>query len=143
MKRLRDLLIVIVLGGVVIWFVAQFVGDVHHASVQMSTVVSEAETACILDEVICHAGYDSFQSEEGARAYLNSPLHLAAVKARDEKKVQEEQDKKYYECLTVAKGRKQLLDCDRLKQGAKKKTGAEAPVKPTPEGVAATVKESR
>jgi hypothetical protein len=81
-KNLRDFLIVVVLGSVVIGAVVTFVWNVHSASVAQSVIVQEAEVACILDGVICHAGYEQFSSEEDARAYLKSPEHLAAEKAR-------------------------------------------------------------
>jgi hypothetical protein len=86
MKRLRDILIIVVLAGVVIWFVARFIHSVHEASVNMSAVVAQAEMECAVDGMLCHVGYDSFQSVEDAEAYLKSPEHLAAVKAREEEK---------------------------------------------------------
>jgi hypothetical protein len=90
-KRLRDILIVVVLGGIVVWAAATFIGNVHTASVSMSPVVGQAETACIEDGVICHAGYDAFSSEADAQAYLDGPEHIAAVKKRQ---AQADQDKK-------------------------------------------------
>ena len=47
MKRLRDVLIIVVLGGIVIWFVAGFVQSTHQAYVNMSGVVGQAEGACL------------------------------------------------------------------------------------------------
>jgi hypothetical protein len=91
-KKLRDFLIVVVLGGVVIGAAVTFFDSLHSASVAQSPIVRDAEIACILDDVmICHAGYDSFASEKDANAYLESPAHLTAVKARQ---AQEDQAKK-------------------------------------------------
>jgi hypothetical protein len=107
-KRLRDILIVVVLGSVVIYFVVGFIDNMHKASINNSVVVAEAELACIEDGMICHVGYDSFSSEESAAAYLKSPEHLAKVKAREEQKA--EQDK-LTNCIVAAKGSKQLREC--------------------------------
>jgi hypothetical protein len=90
MKRLRDVLIIVVLGGVVIWFVAGFVHSTHKAYLDMVVGPREADLACMEDHVICHVGYDSFQSVEDAEAYMKSPEHLAAVKAREEQKQHDE-----------------------------------------------------
>jgi len=108
LKRLRDILIVVVLGSVVIYFVVGFIDKMHRASINNSVVVRDAELACLNDGMICHVGYDSFSSEESAAAYLKSPEHLAKVKAREEQKA--EQDK-LTNCVVAAKGSKQLRDC--------------------------------
>lgn len=79
------------LGGVVIWALTRFVGNVHNAQVSQSVIVRKAETACVLDNVLCHAGADHFSSEESAQAYLISPEHLAALKAQQ---AEEDQAKK-------------------------------------------------
>lgn len=94
MKKLRDVLIVVVLGGVVVFFVFRFIDWVHESSLSHSVVVGEAQIACLNDAMIC-----SFSSEESARAYLNSPEHLAKVKAREEKAAQDAEFKKRVDAL--------------------------------------------
>ena len=91
MKRLRDGLIIVVLSGVVIWFATGFIHRMHEASLDLVVGVREADLACIEDHMICHVGYNSFQSEADAEAYMKSPEHLAAVKAREEKSAQQKQ----------------------------------------------------
>lgn len=107
MKRVRDILIIIVLGAVVVWFIVGFIDKMREASLNNSTVVRQAESACIEDGMTC-----SFTSEASAETYLKSAAHLAKVKARQEKK---EKDDRYTDCAAKAKGRKHLQDCDQLK----------------------------
>jgi hypothetical protein len=85
-KQLRDILIIVVLGGVVIWALVTFIGNVHDSRISNSLIVGKAAQACEEDEHICN-----FTSEESAQAYLDSPEHLAAVKARQ---AQSDQTKK-------------------------------------------------
>lgn len=121
MKRIRDILIIVVLGGLVIWYVAGFITGVHQASVQQNITVRQAETACIVDGMICHAGYEFFSSVADAEAYLKSSEHLTKVKAREEEAVRQKKDSAaseiYANCASKAKDRKQMNACD--KQSAK------------------------
>ncbi len=82
MKTLRDALIIVVLGGVVIWFAAGFLEWLHQRSLDASLVVRDREIACLNDRVDCHVGSDSFSSIAAAQPYLDSPQHLAKVKER-------------------------------------------------------------
>lgn len=83
MKTLRDALIIIVLGGVVIFYAVRFFEWYHRRSLGLNPVVGEAEIACLNDHMDCHVGSDMFTSVEDAQAYLNSPEHLAKVKERE------------------------------------------------------------
>jgi hypothetical protein len=83
MKTLRDSLIMIVLGGVVIFYAVRFFEWYHRRSLGLNPVVGEAEIACLNDHMVCHVGSDMFSSVEDAQAYLNSPEHLAKVKERE------------------------------------------------------------
>jgi hypothetical protein len=85
-KQLRDILIIVVLGGVVIWALTTFIGNMNDSRVSHSLIVGQAQQACEEDERICN-----FTSEESAQAYLDSPEHLVAVKARQ---AQSDQTKK-------------------------------------------------
>lgn len=94
MKRIRDVLIVVVLGGIVIWFVVRFVSNIHDSFVALSPIVGRAEVACIEDGMLCHVGRSTFESEADAQAYLDSPEHQAkekerAVKAEEDRQGQE------------------------------------------------------
>lgn len=111
MKRLRDALIITVLGGVVVWFIVGLVQHLHRKSVATNPTVQEAEIACLNDHMICHVGYDSFPSVASAEAYLKSPEHLAAVKARQQKEAEQEQRDKLTNCIIAAKGPKQVEAC--------------------------------
>jgi hypothetical protein len=117
MKPLRDILIVVVLGSVVVWFVVGFIEKSHDASVSYSTVVQDATLACRNDGMDCH-----FSSIESAQQYLNSPEHQAKVKARAEeetrrKKAGEDFDV-YANCVSKVKNQKQMDACkkERAKQ---------------------------
>lgn len=104
MKRLRDILIIGVLGGVVIWLIAGFVQSTHKTYLGMVVGPREADLACMEDHAACHVGYDSFQSVEDAEAYLKSPVHLAALKAREEKKKRDDEKRRRVDEL-VRKGK--------------------------------------
>ncbi len=81
MKTLRDVLIVIVLGGVVIYFVKDWIEAVNRHTVALSTVVQKASLACTGDGMTpCE-----FSSETSAQAYLDSKQHLDAVKRREDR----------------------------------------------------------
>jgi hypothetical protein len=111
MKRLRDLLIIIVLGGVVIWFVVGFIDRVHDASVNNSIVVRDAEIACLNDRMDCH-----FTSIESAQKYLDSPEHLGKVKARAEEEANQKKRiaafEVYSTCVSKVKNQKQMNACN-------------------------------
>ena len=88
MKKLRDILIIVVMGGVVAYAVLNVVVYEHELSVQRNPIVIEAETQCVLDSAadippICHPGRAHFDSVAEAQAYLKDPMHLLAVKQRD------------------------------------------------------------
>jgi hypothetical protein len=111
-KRLRDVLIVVVLGSVVAWFVLGFIDKMHDASVNNSIVVRDAMLACLNDGMLCH-----FSSIESAQQYLDSPEHLAKVKARTEeevwrKKAGEDLDI-YANCVSKVKNQKQMDACNK------------------------------
>ena len=82
MTKLRDFLIVLVLGCVVLAVAIHFFSGVNDSYVSLSPVIGEAEMACQEDNMLCHVGRDSFPSVESAQAYLNSPEHLAHVRER-------------------------------------------------------------
>jgi hypothetical protein len=111
MKQIRDLLIIVVLGGFVIWFIVDFIERTHQASVQMDSRVVNAKTECILDGVTCE-----FTSVTGAEEYLKSDSHLAAVKKREEEAVERKKTEAYTNCLLNTQGRKQVLNCDKARQ---------------------------
>jgi hypothetical protein len=90
--KLRDILLVVVLGGIVVWWAARFLRGVHEATVVMSPVIADAEFACIEDGMICHLGRDSFSSEQDAQAYLDSPDHHAGVEKRATGAAREKRD---------------------------------------------------
>ena len=86
MQRLRDILIIAVLGGVVIYFIVGFLGRLHHESVELSVVVRQAETQCILMGMTCN-----FTSEKEAQDFLNRHKPAEAdVKVAEEKKKADE-----------------------------------------------------
>jgi hypothetical protein len=111
MKRLRDLLIIIVLGGVVIWFVVGFIDQVHDASVNNSIVVRDADIACLNDRMDCH-----FTSIESAQQYLDSPEHLGKVKARAEEEARQKKTlaaiEIYHNCVGKVRSKKQMNVCN-------------------------------
>ena len=109
MKTLRDTLIVIVLGGVVLWFAVGFFRQMHEASVNTSIVVQEAALACRNDAMIC-----SFSSVESAQAYLDSPEHKAKVAAREMKAAQEADFKKRVDALVKQGTVKVRAECRKV-----------------------------
>jgi len=120
MKTLRDALIIVVLSGVLLFCAVRFFDWYHRRSLGLSTVVQEAEIACLNDHMDCHVGSDMFSSVEAAQAYLNSPEHLAKVKEREEKAAQEAEFKKQVDAL-VKQGKSKVkaacrrdgtLNCD-------------------------------
>ncbi|MGO8717690.1 MAG: hypothetical protein ACLQMO_00555 [Acidobacteriaceae bacterium] len=95
MKKIRDILIIVVLSGLVVWAVMNVAVYVHEANVQRNPIVREAETQCVLDSAaeippICHPGRAHFSSVAEAQAYLKDPMHLLAVKQRAVLKLQED-----------------------------------------------------
>jgi hypothetical protein len=109
MKTLRDALIVIVLGSVMLWFAMDFFRQMHESSVNSSIVVQEATLACRNDAMIC-----SFSSEESAQAYLNSPEHKAKVAARDKQAAQEADFKKRVDALVNQGTGKVKAECRKV-----------------------------
>src|SRR5690349_14967401 len=105
MKKVRDWLIIIVLGSVVVFFVASLVKIFQDKSVANNMTVHEAEIACLNDRIQCHVGYDSFPSVASAEAYLKSPEHWAAVKARQEKEAEQEKTMRIGKCIVGSKER--------------------------------------
>ncbi len=97
MTKLRDALIILVLGGVVLFVLVHFLSGVHLANINGSPIVREAEIACIEDEVLCHVGLDSFSSEADAQAYLESPRHQQALKIKALKIEQDHADAELHE----------------------------------------------
>ena len=89
LKTLRDTLIIVVLGGVVIFYAVRFFEWYHRRSLGLNPIVGEAEIACLNDHMVCHIGSDMFSSVEDAQAYLNSPEHLAKVKEREKQAAEE------------------------------------------------------
>jgi hypothetical protein len=123
MKKARDWLIVIVLGGVVVSFLAQLVKTLHDEAVANNMTVHDAEIACMNDRIQCHVGYDSFPSVANAEAYLKSAEHLAAVKARQEKEIQEEKTMRIGKCIVAAKSDKEIRSCYKEDGGPDAKAG--------------------
>lgn len=111
MKKIRDWLIIIVLGGVVVWFLAGLVKAFYDKSVATNITVQQAEIACLNDRIQCHVGYDSFPSVTSAEAYLKSPEHFAAVKARQEREAAEEKTMRTGKCIVAAKSDKEIRAC--------------------------------
>jgi uncharacterized protein (UPF0303 family) len=90
MKRLRDVLIVVVLGTVVcggaVYAIACISGAVKQAddhALSVNVVYGQALAACEKDEQIC-----SFSSVESAQRYLDSAEHKASVATRELKEQQ-------------------------------------------------------
>jgi hypothetical protein len=111
MKTLRDILIIVVLGGVVVFYAIQFFEWYHRHSLGINPIVGEAEIACLNDHVECHIGSDMFSSVEDARAYLNSPEHLAKVKERDRQTAEEAAFKKRVDALVKQGAANVRLEC--------------------------------
>jgi hypothetical protein len=109
MKTLRDALIIVVLGGAVLWAAVEFFQHVHDASVNTSVVVQEATLACRNDAMIC-----SFSSEESAQAYLDSPEHKAKVAAREKKAAQEADFKQRVDALVKQGTGKVKAECRKV-----------------------------
>lgn len=123
MTKVRDWLIIIVLGGVVVLFLARLVKTMHDESVANNMTVHEAEIACLNDRIQCHVGYDSFPSVASAEAYLKSPEHLAAVKARQQKEAEQEETMRIGKCIVAAKSDKEIRACYKESRGTDAKAG--------------------
>jgi len=106
LKTLRDTLIVVVLGGVVVYYAIQFFEWQHSRSVALSPIVGQAEVACLNDQMIC-----SFSSIESAQAYLNSPEHLAKVKEREKQEAEKEAFNKRVDDLVSQGAAKVRSEC--------------------------------
>jgi hypothetical protein len=111
MKTLRDVLIIVVLGGVVVFCAIQFFEWYHRRSLGVNPIVGEAEIACLNDGMECHIGSDMFSSVEDAQAYLNSPEHLAKVKEREKQAAEEAAFKKRVNYLVNEGAAKVRSEC--------------------------------
>lgn len=111
LKTLRDVLIVVVLGGVVVYYAIQFFESYHRHSLGSNPIIGEAEIACLNDRVQCHVGSDMFSSVEAAQAYLNSPEHLTKVKEREKQAAEESAFKKRVDDLVSQGAAKVRSEC--------------------------------
>jgi hypothetical protein len=73
--------------------------------------------------MICHVGYYSFPSVASAEAYLRSPEHLAAVKARQQKEAEQEKTIRVGKCIVAAKSDKEIRACYKENGGLDAKAG--------------------
>jgi hypothetical protein len=83
MKRLRDVLIVVVLGTLAIWGVACAFSGAQGDSLGRNVIYGQATRACEEDDRVC-----SFATVESAAGYLNSSDHKASVAMRELKEQQ-------------------------------------------------------
>lgn len=106
LKTLRDTLIVVVLGGVVVYCAIQFVEWQHRRSIALNPIMGQAEVACLNDHMVCN-----FSSVESAQAYLNSQEHLAKVEERDKQAADEAAFKKRVDDLVSQGAAKVRSEC--------------------------------
>jgi hypothetical protein len=106
MKTLRDVLIIVVLGGVVVYYAIQFFEWQHRRSEALNPIMGQADVACLNDHMVC-----SFSSVESAQAYLNSPEHLAKVKEREKQAAEEAAFNKRVDDLVIQGAAKVRSEC--------------------------------